>query len=286
MRRACLLLLGIAACGRTPAGPAVAPRAASDAVVARVAGAPIYASDVAGEMRRSGTATRAALDAVIDRELLAAAAARAIDGGDPDLRDTRRRAMVEAMLERELEPRIGRGDIPDSELRAVYDRARSFFVHPRLVEVGLLTVYTGARMKDEPRARALATAQALAAEVARRPARTPEDLKALAEDSAWKDRRVKYARVWQAYDDPLPAEVGRAVAQLERPGDTTPLVTSEVGYHVARYISERPPESVTFEQARDSLRDKIFDRWRQARFLSYVQSLAGPHDIQAYPERL
>src|SRR5690349_24285442 len=36
-----------------------------------------------------------------------------------------------------------------------YERARSAFVHPRLVEIAILSVYTGARMKAEPRAQAL-----------------------------------------------------------------------------------------------------------------------------------
>ena len=66
---------------------------------------------------------------------------------------------------------------------------------------------------------------------------------------------VKYARAWQGSDEPFSAEVGRAAAALARRGDTTPLITAESGYHIARYLAERPPENVTFEQAQPMLRE-------------------------------
>jgi hypothetical protein len=87
-------------------------------------------------------------------------------------------------------------------------------------------------------------------------------------------------------DEPLGADVGRAVATLKGPSDTTPLITAESGFHLARYVSERPPEHVSFEQARDRLRDQIAERWGQAQFLEYAQTAAGPHRIEAFPERL
>jgi hypothetical protein len=236
-------------------------------------------------MRRGGKPARDALADLIDFELLAGEAARVV-GDDPDLEDARNRASVQRMIERELEPKLAREAIPDSVLRELYNQAHSAFVHPRLVEVALLSVYTGARMKDEPRARAHETARALEAYLHTRAATTPEDFAAVAQEPGWRERRVKLARVWQAFDEPFSAEVGRAVASLRHAGDTTPLVTTESGYHIARYISERPPENITFEVARDRLRDQIAERWRQVQFLEYAQTAASAHTIEAFPERL
>jgi hypothetical protein len=284
--------LAAASCGGSGA-PRPAPDetarggvAAANAVVAAVNGATISGGDLSAEMRRTGKGAREALADLIDFELLAAAATRAIGDADPDVQDARDRGAVQSLIERELEPRLQKDSIPEADLRALYDKARAVFVHPRLVEIALLSVYTGARMKDEPRARALDAARALDGHVRARPNHTPEDFKAIADDPTWRDRHVKYARVWQALDEPFPAEVGRAAAALARPGDTTPLVLADSGYYIARYIGERPPENVTFVQAQPTLRDQIYDRWRRAQFLEFVQRLASPHQIEAFPERL
>ena len=110
--------------------------------------------DVAPKCGRGGGPPRAALDRLIDFELLAAAAAAtASPAADPDVAEARDQVAVQLLLERELETRLGKDAIPDDVLRDLYQKALSVFVHPRLVEVGLLIVYTGARMKDEPRAR-------------------------------------------------------------------------------------------------------------------------------------
>jgi PPIC-type PPIASE domain len=272
-----------AACRTTPREAA----RSSDDVVAAVDGARIGRAELVSEMRRTLRGARAALDRLIDDQLLAAEAQRSLDREDNrELAEARARAAVQLMLERELEPRLDKSAIPDATLRSLYDSAHSVFVHPRLVEVALLSVYTGARMKEEPRARALQTAKALEAYVRSRPVATPADWKAIADQPSWRDQRVKYARLLQALDEPLPADVGRAVAALSRPGQTTPLVVAETGYHLAQYIAERPPENIPFEAAKPQLRDEIHEPWRRTQFLQLVQVVANPHHIEAFPERL
>jgi hypothetical protein len=280
------LLTCAAACGGEPASHTdQAPSLAPGEVVASVGGIPIHASDVAAEIRRGGGPARAALDRLIDFELLAQAAAATVSPTtDDDVAEARDQAAVQLLLERELEPRLGKDAIPDEVLRGLYQKAQSVFVHPRLVEVGLLIVYTGARMKDLPRAEAVATARALETAVRGQPA-TPEGWKALAALPAWHDRKVQFTRTWQALDEPFPVEVGRAVANLRHPGDATPLIINEMGCFLACYISERPPENVTFEQARGQLRDQVYERWKKAQFLEFAQAAANPHRIEAYPER-
>ncbi|MEA2699175.1 MAG: hypothetical protein QOI66_3446, partial [Myxococcales bacterium] len=101
-----------------------------------------------------------------------------------------------------------------------------------------------------------------------------------------KERKVQFSRDWQAIDDPFPIEVGREVQRLTHVGQRTPLVTTETGFHVATYLAERPAENISFADAREKLRDQIFERWRTARFLEFTQALAGSHTIEADPDRL
>ena len=279
---------GVSTSTSTSAGASSRPgmTSAGQVVIAAVDGAPISREQLLNEMRRTGKDARVALDQLIDDQLLATEAARALDPDDPDVLEATARAAVQLMLEREVEPRLGKDSIPDATLRSLYDKAHSAFVHPRLVEIALLSVYTGARMRDEPRARALETAKALEAYVRARPVATPDDFRAIAGEPAWRDRHVKYARIWQGLDEPFAADLGRPVSTLTRPGQTTPLIVAESGDHLARYIGERPPENVTFEMARPTLRDQIAERWRQAQFLDFVQAAANPHRIEAFPERL
>jgi parvulin-like peptidyl-prolyl cis-trans isomerase-like protein len=269
------------ACQKRP--PAVA--AAARESVADVAGVAISRAALLAEMRRGGKDARAALEDLIQAELLAAAAAPAV-AGDPEVADARDRAAVQRMVERELEPKLTKQAIPDDVLQQVYDKARSVFVHPRLVEVAMLSVYTGGRMKDEPRAQARATARELEAYVRAKNPPTPDAFEAVASEPAWRERKVKHARLLQALEEPFAADVGRVVATLKGPGDTTPLIEAESGFHIARYVSERPAENITFEAARPRLRDQIFERWRQSAFLDFAQAAAGSHVIEAYPERL
>ena len=291
VRAGCALALAAAlsACARGAAPVAETTRRAGtpdDPALARVGDVDILLSDVETQMRATGRTPRQALDDLVHFELLARAAAASISPSDPEVRAATDAVLVQRLLERDLEPHLARADIPDDVLRGVYDRALKIFVHPRLVEVATLNVYTGPRMKPEPRAKAAATARALDELLRRSPRHSVDELESIALDPAWKERKVQYSRVWQAIDDPFPAAVGREVQRLHQPGDITPMITADTGFHVATYLGERPPENVSFTEARERLRDQIFDRWRSARFLEFAQAAAGAHAIEAYPERL
>jgi hypothetical protein len=299
MEKAVLLFAAVAtavACGRSDLGRARSGSAgggagasapATDAVIARVGVVEIRQSAVLRQMRFSGKPPRAALDELIQFELLALAAANVVSPSDPDVGKAQAAAAVATLIAHEIEPRLGKQEIPDAVLRDVYEKARKAFVHPRLVEVAMLNVYTGARMKDAPRARAAETAKALEQYLRQHPEQmTADGFQALALESAWKDRAVKFSRVWQAIDDPFPQEVGREVQRLTARGQSTPMITAETGFHVSTYIGEQPPKNVSFEEARDQLRDQLYERWRTGRFLELTSELAGGHVIEAFPERL
>jgi hypothetical protein len=266
-------------------GPAPPSPAASSPVVASVGGVAIHAEAVAAEMRRRGFDARQALERLVSFELLAREAGERV--GPPDVED---RAGVDAMMvqrliEREIEPRLVAAAIPAEEVRALYERGKKRFVHGRLVEVAVLAVFTGARMAPEPRARAAATARALAAAAAARPGLAAADLQALSGDPAWSEKGVGFSVTWQSLDEPFPRVLGEAVHALTAPGQTTPLVGDETGYYIARYLSEKPPANVTFEQAAPQLRVEMHEPWRRQKFLRLTMELGAEHEVEVFPDR-
>ncbi len=254
-------------------------------VVALVAGTPIYAADVAVQMRGRRVDARRALDDLVVFELLARAATDLFLSGTDGAEDKAiQSAKVERLIEREIEPRIAKDAISDGEVRALYDRGKTRFVHGRLVQIAVLCVFTGARMRVEPRARAESNARALKAYVDGLASKTALAFESIAKDAAWIERKVSVTTVWQGEDEPFPAGVGRAVAALSKPGDTTDLVGDETGYYIALYLSERPPENVSFPEASPRLREEMYEPWRRRRFLQLSQDMSNGHDIQVFPE--
>ena len=263
-----------------------APSPDLGALVARVGQVPIFAKQVEAQSKRTGLPVRAALDELVASYLLAETArsrGHSIAGSsDPDVES----ALVQRLLEKELEPNLRPESIPDSDLRPVYERMRDTFVHPRLVEIGVLAVYTGAPMAKESRESREQTAKELAQFLKSHPAKTLDDFVALAREPSWAGRHVVFKRMFQGKDNPLSEAVGDEVRKLHAPGDTTPLVVDVDGGFIARYISERPPENITFEQVRAKLATGFYEHWRRQQFLDFTTKLVGHHRVETHLDRL
>ena len=255
-------------------------------MVARVGLVPIFAKQVQAEAKRTGKAGPAVLDDLIASNLLAEYARRKgfvlVGGKDPDVQS----ALVQRLIERDIEPNLRPEATPDSALRPLYDHARESFVHPRLVEIGVLAIYTGARMQREERVMREQAAKELAVFLRSHPAKTLDEFTAVAGDPVWSARNVVFKKMLQSSDSPLSKAVGTEVAKLRTPGDTTPLVIDEDGSFIARYIDERPPENITFEQARGKLLAGIYEHWRRQQFLEVTTKLAQLHRVETHFDRL
>jgi hypothetical protein len=281
-----ILLLWIGSCSspRQQANTEWTPQPASDlgAAVAKVGGVPIFASQVLAEAKQTGKSARAALEALVELNLLAGCARgvgeRPADSSNADVKS----ALVQRLLEKEMEPTLRPEAIPDSALRPLYERFRDGFVHPRLVEIGVLAIYTGSRMADSPRKERAETAKDLSAFLEKHPPKTLDEVAALASETSWSQKHVVFARFFQGLDRPLSKFVGIEVAKLHAAGETTPMVADEDGFFIARYIGERPPENVSFEQARDGLRAGYAQNWPKQRFLDFSGQLLRRHKVEAH----
>lgn len=285
-----VLLVGLAACGpRTRVAESdFVPLPVSDlgAVVARVGNVPVYGNQVLAEARRSGKTPRDVLADIVVSHLLAERARyegwRPPGPSDPEVKSV----LVQRFLERDLDPRLRAESVPDRLLRPLYERSKASFVHPRLVEIGVLTIYTGVLMKPEPRQRRASTAAELASYLKEHPPSTLADFEAVARDPAWSSRAVVYRRFLQSPDQPLSAKVGGEIVKLRSPGEMTPLLTDQDGFFVARYVGERPPANITFEMARDRLRAGYLEHWQRQQFEELTGKLMREHKVEAYFDRI
>ncbi|MBC8131950.1 MAG: peptidyl-prolyl cis-trans isomerase [Deltaproteobacteria bacterium] len=277
-----LLITSAAACGRQSLPVAALPESP---VVATVAGVPIHASQVALQMRHKDR--RGALDELVTFEVLARAAASAgTDEPQATEREALRLLKIQRLVQREIEPRLTHDAIDEADVRAVYDRAKSRFVHGRLVETAVLCLFTGARMRPEPRARIEDNARKLKTYLAHRSSYSRVDFEAISKDPIWIERKVSFATVWQeeGQDRPFPKVVGRAIHALAAPGAITDLVGDETGYYIALYLSEKAPSNVSFAAAASEIRQEMYEPWRRQKFLQLALAMAQGHDIEVFPE--
>lgn len=276
-------------CQRGHTGTRVVLLRPSDPVVARVDGAPITAADVTAQMAANpGLDRRRALEERIFFEVLARAAA---DKDLPPPTSDERAAIVaveaQRLIERDLEPQLAPSAISDGDVRSLYERGKRRFVHGRMVQVAVAHIFTGARMKAEPRARAEQDAHLLQAALAGRPPHTAAELEALVREPLWAERKVGVTTVWQEVDadEPFPAVVGRALAAL-RPAAMTPLVGDETGYYVALCLDQAPPENRSFAAVAPGLRGEMYQPWRRHRFMQLTADLTSAHDIEVFADAL
>ena len=287
-----MALLGLAAGGCRPSrSPSTVmpwvPGAAPDlgAVVARIGDVPIFAAELRAQVETTGKAPRVALDELVAFHLLAERARQEWPPRTPAAVELHKQLLVQRLIEREFEPSIEPGDVPEAELRALYDRALYHYVHPRLVEVAVAWIGPGFKPTRETRAAARATGQDFRAYLDKRKERTPEDLQAAASDPMWKGR-VHYRKFMQGNDKPQSRVFGDAVQKLKAPGDTTPVVEDPEGVYVARYVSEQPPRNTSFDEARAELHGMHFERWKQNRFIEMTGRIGRQHDVELRPAAL
>lgn len=264
--------------------PVATGAAATPQVVAEVGSATITTAEVEEVARERGLSARAALAALVAARLHEREAAALSPPPVRSHEGESNRALVQRLLEADFEPHARAEDVPDSVLRPLYERNRLAWVHPRLVRVNTIGVMKGAGRKDPAVAAAVrATAQELAAFVAQRSSRTPEDFDAIAALPEWNQRGVWVAKSLLGPNAPQAAELGAEAIKLTKPGDTTPLVEDKWGYYIARFVAEEPAKNVAFADARPTIAAAVHESWRKQRFLDYVDELSRRHGAAVTP---
>ncbi len=238
---------------------------------AEVDGRPVWLHEVRDLARKSGKEPREVLDRLIGESLLASQARRQGLGRTADVAETRTRALAYRLIEKQvLEPHSPER-IPESELRAAYDKDPTYVQHRSRSVTHILVSFKGKDLTTTQKEAQWNRAEALAR-------RITADARSIADEAAFKklvevhqptadaqgltirsetipgiavgDSRLLRGFVDRAYEIPSVGKIGE------------PLRTM-YGWHVI-FLTQETPEATLhpFSEVRDAIANRIATQQR------------------------
>ncbi len=264
-----------------------------DVVVAEVNGRPILAAAVRRRARRGQLTAREGLRQLIDEELLVQEAERRGLHRDPAVVEAGKAAAIYQLLAETFEKDFTPSKVTDAELRRIYKKqsprwynrpelrryAHAYLTRPWFKRNRRWTIDIE---KDRDLKQVIQNFARLVAE--KRP-KTWEAFRALATNFDQGDQALIVGKGLHARKD-LRRPFADALFALSRPGDYTEVVATRPWYHVAFLIEVQPRKSVSFAQAKEEIRIKVFPHIRKKAFTAWVNQAKQQCSIRVKPENL
>jgi len=256
-------------------------------VVARVNGVPILRQDLLRQMQSSQTQSggvggrtkggdkrQQALQALIREELLAQEAARRGFAGHDAVWRTQRRALANLLLRTEFGQHFTKRSISQETLRAAYELNKLHFVRPRAVTVSHIVVMAGNKDPEDHHRQAHVAARQIH-DIATSGRLSDDEFRQIAAliKKRHKGMQIKpetFTTPRRGVTVPIFADAAFA---LKRPGDISPVVQTSFGYHVIYLMEHVAARNISFEQAEDELRERVFEEARQMALERWLQRL-------------
>jgi len=222
---------------------------------------------------------RAILEAMIKHEMLLAEAERRNMRADPEVRDTVNPLLSKRFMEKEFEPTARIEDVPEADVRAIYEERNDEFHMPETWRFSVIQTAT----------------QEVAEQIMEklRLAHNDEDVfEALAMTADNIDEALRRAEGAYGY---LPMEdLRRAIPEDLRPHferikatDEVPeIVTTPRGHFVIMMTGHRPRFDRTFESVQSGLKQQAFRNYREKKLADFVAAFRGRHKVTANYELL
>ncbi len=285
MRWLVAALLLSACSGRQRSAPAAPSTVTADdeTVVAVVDGQPIRVADVRRQAIASGTTPRAALEALIEAELVAAEAARRGLERHPEVQEGVAQTLVKRLLATTFEQEVLPAHVTQAEIDQMYERNRGHFDRPTLVEVHHILALADA--KTDPATHAAAKARAATVAVRAKAVRSVEEFDALAAELS--DDKIKL-RLEKLPPFPRTGAMVESFAEaafaLSGPGAVSSVVTTSYGYHVIFFLQQISELHTPRAQAEEDLRSSLFEKVvRPREFQRFVDRMMERHRIAVQP---
>lgn len=259
-----------ATAGASGAAPAAQASPSSGVPVATVNGEAVTKRDLEEAMARlpdqyKGLATtpqgrKQVLDNLILTRLLYARARAQGVPNDPKVRAQvqayAEQVAIMAMIQNVAEK--ASGTIPEGELKAHYEANKDGFEKsPEQVRASHILVET------EAEAKSLREELVKGRDFA-------EAAKAASKDSGSAERGGDLGFFSR---NRMVPEFAKAAFELEKPGDLSPVVRTQFGYHIIRLEEKKPAQQSTFEEAKAQIADQLKEQRQQQAVESYVEDV-------------
>lgn len=223
---------------------------------------------------QTGEQRRDYVEGVIRFELLAHEAIRQGLANDPEVVETARRGMVQALLKKELEERAD--SVTDAQVRDYYQQHVADYVKPAMARLSVIVFSKAHRAAAEA---ALEKVKAL----------PPLDFAAFGklarEQSEDEKTKVLDGDLRFLSDDELKKQFGQpfadAVAKLEKVGDVAgELVEAGDRLHIVKLQSRQIAMNLAVDQAKPSIQQVLLNETRQERLRALFERLKKESNVQ------
>ncbi len=269
------------------------PATPKDVVVAEVNGRPILASEVRHRAREKGLDAPAALQTLIDDELMVQEAVRLGIHREPGVIQAGKQAAIWAYLRQGFEKDFTRKDVPEAKLRRLYQaNSHVRFHRPELRRFVHLQVNRALERRHrhlvpvQPQDNELKKKmEALRAAVI---AAHPQDWQEFMDLAELPEAKAIGARASAgiASRAQLMKPFGDALWALNKPGEITGVITTRYWHHIAYLVQIIPGTNISYEQARPELLDVVWPLARRKALADTVKKVRKQCRIRMHPEYL
>ena len=218
-------------------------------------------------MRLQGTAARKDyVEGLVRVELLAREGIRQGLQNDPDVVETMKKVLAQKTLQQTLEKNAPQAT--DDEVKAWYDNHQADYQRPEQVQVQDLFLTADSKDAAKRKARA-AEAEKLRGKAK---ALKPDDeagfstlVRSSSDDALTKQtggdlRPMPVADLEARYG----TEVAQATKALQNPGDLSPVVVTDKGFHILRLKARTPARVQSLDEVKMQIRNRLFSERRTA----------------------
>lgn len=255
-------------------------------VVATVGGQPISVAQVEAQARATHASPQEALEALIRGEILAQEAAARGLVSHSAVQKAQKQEMVRRYLKQTFETEVtAQRAVPEDIMLRSYERNKPRLVHPDVRLVQHLLIHGGDPAKEPQAVALMQELQRVAALT-----KTTEEFSQLITTYRPKAQAIGWSLEVQmgptSRQGMTVEEFAKAAFELKKIGEVSPVVKTSFGYHVLRYVSLTPAENVTYEQAKDKIRQGLWPEVQTRAFADLMEKLSKDHRSATYPERL
>lgn len=233
-----------------------------------------------------------ALDRLVERAALAAAARRAGLERDPETAARIETLLIARLQEVQLAPQLEAVTVPDREVRALYDAQReSTYTRPEAVRVAVLWFNTRGQqpLVDRYRPRLEQIRAEVVADAARFPVAEGFGPTAVGNTEHRPSRLLGGDVGWLEVapgTDPWRNAVLRLAAPLGNPGDLSEIQADGDGLFLVRLIERRAPEVRPFEAVSAEIRRRLIEQRRGQLREDFTRRLLSAAKPERFPQAL